>query len=222
MQHQIAPIAALAFAAAALFADTARAEPAEPPISNPTQVVTEVTEDSLVALLRELGVQKLEMRDAGNGRKQIVFWDGEMPYNMALAGCDIRPGKCVAFALVAVLDTGTTNYSLDAINAVNKSNSFVTIVRIEAGKIGGGRIDIIDGGVTRKYLAINIASFVLNFMESMKALQGQLVAGHRPSGGFQNAAFAQPRVRGVPATPDQMREVVDGLSKHYGTTLRRR
>jgi hypothetical protein len=218
MRHHIARIAAFLLAAASLTAGAVRAEPAEPPISNPTQVVTEVTEEGLVALLRELGVQKLETRDAPNGRKQIVFWDGEMPYNMALAGCDIRPGKCVAFALVAILETGTTTYSLDAINAVNKSNAFVTLVRVEAGKVGGGRIDIIDGGVTRKYLAINIVSFVVNFMESMKALRGQLVA-ERP-GGFQNAAFVQSRVRGVPATPEQMREVVDRLS--HGTSLRRR
>jgi hypothetical protein len=221
MRFPIAPIAAFVFATAALTSSATRADPAEPPITNPNEIVTEVTEDNLVALLKELGVQKLELRDTSTGHKQIVFYDGTMPYNMMVAGCQIRPGKCVAFALVAIIDTGTTNYSLDAINSVNKNSSFVTVVKVETGKVGGGRIDIIDGGVTKKYLAINIASFVVNFLDSMKTLQSQLTAGYQQGGGFQNAAFGAPRLHGVPATPQQMREIVDGLSKRYATTLRR-
>lgn len=213
--------AALVIAATAFTSNIASAEPAEPPISNPNDVVTQVTEESIVALLRELGAQKIEVVDVKGGRKQIVFYDGLMPYNMMLTGCEIRPGKCVAYALVAILDTGTTNYSLDAINAANKNHAFVTIVKVEAGKVGGGRIQLVDGGVTKKNIAINIASFVVNFAESMKSIQSQLVAGYRPGSGFQNAAFGQPQLRGVPATPEQMLSVVNGLAKGNLTTFRR-
>lgn len=213
-------LASVAFALVG-FSLPAFAEPVEPPITNPSEVVTQVTEESLVALLRELGAQKIEVNDVTNGRKLIVFYDGAMPYNMMLAGCDIRPGKCVAFAMVAMLDTGTTSYSLDAINSANKENSFVTIVRVEAGKLGGGRIDLIDGGVTKKNIAINIASFILNFTASMKSIQSQLVAGNRTGPGFQNAGFGQPQLRGVRATPEQMLKIVNGLAKGSLRQLRR-
>jgi hypothetical protein len=213
-------VAALALVATAFASNIAAAQPAEPPISNPNEVVTDVTEEGLVTLLRELGAQKIETRDMSTGRKQIVFYDGAMPYNMMLTGCDIRPGKCIAYALVAILDTGTTNYSLDAINAANKSNAFVTMVRVETGKVGGGRIQLIDGGATKKNIAINIASFILNFAESMKGIQSQLVAGTGP-GSFQNAGFGRPQLRGVPASPDQMLSIVNGFTKGRVTTFRR-
>ncbi|MFM9864822.1 MAG: hypothetical protein ACKVRO_14565 [Micropepsaceae bacterium] len=213
--------AALAIAATAFASNIAVAEPAEPPITNPNEVVTQVTEESLITLLRELGAQKIETRDVSNGRKQIVFYDGTMPYNMMLTGCDIRPGKCIAYALVALLETGTTNYTLDAVNTANKSNAFVTMVRVEANKIGGGRIQLVDGGVTKKNIAINIASFILNFAEAMKGIQSQLIASYRPGNGFQKAAFGQPQLRGVQATPEQMLTVVNGLATGPLTTLRR-
>ena len=214
-------IAAFAFAATVLTSGFAAAEAVEPPITNPQQIISDVTDVSMTALLTELGAQRIETKDLGEGKKQIVFYDGATPYNVMLLGCDVRPGKCIAFAMVALLETENNAYSLDAINSVNKSNAYVTLVKVDATKIGGGRIEIVDGGVTKKNLAIQIGSFVGNFAESLKALQGQLVAGNQPGAGYQYAGYGARRFRQIPATPQQMRTIANGLAKGYVPRFRR-
>lgn len=223
MRTMLARLVAVALAALPVCATLAHAEPAEPPISNPNDVVTSVTEEGLTALLQELGATKFESRELGDGRKQIVFYDGTMPYNVSLTGCNIRPGKCIAFSLIALLDTGTTNFPLESLNAVNQNNLFVTMVKVENGKYGGGRIELIDGGVTRKNLAITIASFIVNFKDEMGQLQKQLVAsnpGNAYLGAYLGAGPGTAQLRLVPATPKQMLQLVDGLTRHHATTLR--
>lgn len=220
MRFPLARFIAVVLAAAPFAATSARAEPPEPPISNPDGLVTNITEDGVTSLLKELGVTKFESRDLSDGRRQIVFYDGTMPYNLAPTACTIRPGKCIAYSLIAIVDTGNTNFPLEAINDVNQNNLFVTMVKVENGKYGAGRIDLIDGGVTRKNLAINIASFIVNYRDAMTKLQNQLVASN-PSNAYLGASIGTPQLRMVPATPQQMHQMIDKLSRNYATTIHR-
>ena len=152
----------------------ALAQPAEPPISAPASIVDSVTIDGLSALMKELGAQNIEAREGG---KLLTFQDGPVPYNMNIALCDIRPNKCLAVAMGVIMDPGSTNYSHEAINNYNKDNLFVTAIKLDGNKVAFGRIWLVDGGITKKNLAINISSFVVTFNEGLKSLQSQVVAG---------------------------------------------
>lgn len=152
----------------------ALAQPAEPPISAPSSIVDSVTIDGLSALMKELGAQNIEAREGG---KLLTFQDGPVPYNMNIALCDIRPSKCLAVAMGVIMDPGSTSYSHEAINNYNKDNLFVTAIKLDGNKVAFGRIWLVDGGITKKNLAINISSFVVTFNEGLKSLQSQVVAG---------------------------------------------
>jgi hypothetical protein len=217
---RVAPLAALAIAVTSFASAASAAEPAEPPISNPNEIVTSVSETSMVALLTELGATKIETRDVGNGRKQIVFYDGATPYNLVVGVCNVRPGKCVGFSMVAVIEMGNNAYSLDALNAVNRDNLFLTMFKADSTKVGAGHVHLVDGGVAKKNIAINIASFIVTLNDVMKALQNQLVAGYQQGGGFQRAGFGAPRPHLIVASPQHMREASDQLSRQYARTLR--
>jgi hypothetical protein len=209
--------ASLAFAGAA-----AAAEPAEPPIANPDQIISSVTTESLADLLREMGAPQVEIREAG-GQKVIVFSESGMPYNMQTAMCDLRPGKCIAFAVVALLETGTTTVSLDSINSANKGNIYLTMFKLDGSKIGAGNMQLIDGGVTKRNVAINIASFIVTFRQLLKNMQGQTIAGVQNNGIFGNGPFQQtsavPMLRPVVATPHEMNVFINEASKNHATTF---
>ena len=167
--------AALAIALASTLAMPARAEPAEPPISNPAQIVDTLTTADVTALLTELGAQKIQVLEDTAKSKRVVFFDGDVPYNVGIDLCDVRPGKCIAMVLLIIADGGSA-YPYEAINKANEDNLFVTAVKGANGKLAFARVNLIDGGVTKKNLAINIGSFALTFRQVLTALQTNVVA----------------------------------------------
>ena len=213
-----ATLALLAGLAAALSTGPSLAEPAEPPIANPGAIVDNLTADNVSELIRELGGQQIQTREV-DGKKLVTFMDGNVPYNLGIALCDIRPGKCLAVAIAVIIDPGTTSYPLEIFNNFNKENLFVTLIKLEGNKFGVGRVLLVDGGVTKKNLAINIASFALTFQEAMKYLSSQLVAGYQQNGTFQRAGLGAASPRPVFATPQEMTRIMDAMAKQYKTTL---
>jgi hypothetical protein len=168
-------------------ANALAAEPAEPPITEPMSLIDTLTAENVTKLLTELGAQKIETRDMTGG-KLITFFDGPVPYNMGIALCDIRPGKCLALSMGVIMDPGSTSYTLETLNKYNTENMFVTAIKLEGNKVGFGRVWLVDGGVTKKNMAINIASFIVTFRQALKEIQPQVVAGVQTEGAFKPTA----------------------------------
>ncbi len=206
-------------AAAIVFAVPAQAaEPAEPALANANQVIDNLTLESIADLLREMGAQQVEIKEVGNQRG-ILMVDGGIPYNVAVGLCDRRPGKCLVLGIMVVIENGAGGYPLDTLNTVNKNNLFVTLYKVDSAKFGVGRLHLVDGGVTKRNLAINVASYVATFRDVMQQLQNQTIASVRP-GAYQQASFGRPQLRLVPASPREMHDFIAEASTRVATTLR--
>ena len=190
-------------------------EPNEPPIANPTQMIDSVTVENISELAKELGGQSIETREF-NGRKTVIMMDGEVPYNLGLAICDMRPGKCVILLAFVLMDFGDTNYPLEVVNSLNRDGWFLTMAKTgEKNIMSFGRAIIVDGGVTKKNLAINMGAFVGAFRETMKNLKTQLVAGVYPSGAQLKAQMSEPTFRPVVPQPEEAARIMDKMAEAY-------
>jgi hypothetical protein len=212
-----------AFAATALaFSSAQAAEPGEPPITNPDQIIKNVTEQTLVDLLKELGAQQVEVKEY-NGKRQIVFFDGGVPYNMAADICNIRPGKCIGVTMIVLVESSGGGTSLEVLNTANRGNLYLTVFKLDNARFGVGNVQLIDGGVTKRNLAINIASFVVTFNQVMNEMKNQTVASLQQTGPFGQGAFqrasATPIPRPVVATPNEMAAITGQMTKSIATKL---
>jgi hypothetical protein len=104
------------------------------------------------------------------------------------------------------------------LNAANGS-MYVTLVRLDANRFAVGRVHLVDGGVTKKNLAINIASFVMTFNETMKALSNQVVASAQPRSVYLNAPARRAMPQAVRATPEEIAHITKVMSAQYAATL---
>lgn len=206
--------------AAALAAGQAvAAEPPEPALTNPMTLWDSVTPESIAETVRELGGQQVEIRGTGNERI-VTFIDGTIPYNLAPAICDVRPGKCVGLIMVVIMDTGTTKFSLDTLNTQNKANVYVSVAKFEETKIGIGHGLLVDSGVTKKNLALNIATFASTVRETIKALSNPVVASNGPE--FRPTSFAQrPTLRPEFVNPVDLARYVQSVAKPLADSRRR-
>lgn len=213
---------ALAAAAALNFGPALAADDAnEPPITSPSQMIDGVTVENVSELAKELGGQNIEMREF-NGRKTVIMMDGEVPYNLGLAICDMRPGKCVILLAFVLMDFGDANYPLEVVNSLNRDGWFLTMAKTgEKNIMSFGRAIIVDGGVTKKNLAMNIGAFVGAFRETMKALKTQLVAGVYPGGAQLKAQMIEPTVRPVVPQPEEAARIMDKLAEAYRAASKR-
>ncbi len=215
------PLTALVAAIVAFAVPAQAAEPADSPLANPDKIYDSVTLEGVVEILREMGAQQVEIKEAG-GQKSILMVDGGVPYNVATGLCDKRPGKCLVLGILVMVENGSGGYPLDALNVINKNNMFVTLFKEDSAKFGVSRLQLVDGGVTKRNLVINIASFVATFREAMQQLSTQTIAGYQyGSGRYQRASFGQTQIRPVVATPREMQEFVGQMGSQYRTTLRR-
>lgn len=204
-------------AAATLAAPAFAADAPEPPISNPMSIIDSAGPEQFAEMMRELGAQQVQIREA-DGQKIVTFFNGEVPYNVGFSLCDIRPGKCLALTMIVVINLGTAAApSLDTLNNANAS-MYVTAVKIDANRFAVGRVEIVDGGVTKKNLAINAGSFIVTFQALMKSLDEQVVAGLQPRSTYLSAPV---RPRAVFATPAEMARITKALSSNYADYLAR-
>ena len=208
--------AALAIAATALVALPASAETKEPPLSNPTQIYDGVSPEGMTALLTEIGAQKIQMLEAVGTTKRMVFFDGNVPYNVAFDMCDAASGNCSIVLLAVIMDGAP--YSLDTVNQANDKNVFVTVVK-GGGKMAIGRSLMLAGGVTKKNLVINVATFALAFQQTMKSITEQVVASRGTPGVYLSTQAPIP-FRPMIATPEDIQKLKAALPMP-ATTLRR-
>lgn len=207
---------ALALAAALLAAPVSAAE--GPTVSDPAQIIDGLSAEGMTALLTELGAQKIQVLEETAKSKRMVFFDGDVPFNASIELCDLRPGKCVALLIIVIMDGGS-GIPLETINKSNESNLFITAIKGPDGKIAFGRVTVVDGGVTKQNLAMNVASFVVTFQQKLKALQNQVVASAGTSNAYLSSNAPTP-LRPVFATPQEFERFKAALLKP-ATTLRR-
>lgn len=196
---------ALALAAAlSLFVPSlVLAQGADIKIPNPSSIVDELGSESVKALVTDLGVQEVQIRDA-EGNKVVTFVDGKLPFTFGITGCEIRPGKCISLVMLVFVDMGAIGLSTDMINARNRDSFFNTAIKIDEKVIAFGRGVIVDGGVTRKNLATNIVVFATLVQDGIKHFTSQVVASTLFPGATQNLSFANGAPRAVFPSPQQL------------------
>lgn len=210
----VSVIASLAIAAGVGFAaNTFLQRPGAPLATAPAQAAetdttyTALTADVVKSLVTELGGTEVEVHDQGK-EKIITFKNGETPFNLGLALCEVRPGGCVALILAVGFDPGTTHYPVELFNTFNQQNPFVSSYQIDGNKFAVTRMVLVEGGVTRKNLAVNIATFAAAPADLMQFLNSQLVAGYQQGGTFQRAGFGSPYARATWLAPQQMSDII--------------
>ena len=181
---------------------------AEPPISNPGSQMENLTLANVAEIVTELGAQNVEQHDT-DGNKIVTFTDQNIPYNMLLV-CEA--GNCTGLVMLVAMETGTNKYPLEVLNASNKENILVTITKLDEQKIGIGRAMITEGGVTKKNVAINVATFVGSVQTSIKYLASQLVAGIQQGSPaqFQRTSLDSPVPRPVFLQSSEMAAIMRG------------
>ena len=205
--------AACAIAALTLMPAAQATDKDLPKVTNPTETLNELTVDKLAEIAREIGGQDVQIRDSGK-TKGLTFKDGDIPFNMALVFCDIIPGKCLGSALLVVVDNTKLQFTLDTLNGANRASAFMTFTKGDADKFDAIRVSIVDGGVTKKHLALEIALSVVEFEQQMKRLSSQLTAS--TAGPFQNAGFSTGyRPRFFAVSPDYVAHAVEPLAQSY-------
>jgi len=199
------------------------AEPSDLTVSEPTTLIDSLNADMVSKLITELGGLKVQASEA-DGKKIITFMDGEMPNNIGIAACDIRPGKCVALVQLVIVTTGTADVPLDMLNKYNQDGLFLTAFKLDGNKIGFGRVLLVDGGVTKLNLAANITSFGATLDDALKQLRAQLVptAQLEKPPGTTAAAMAAAPFTAVPADVKQMGPLMNAMLAQYKATVSRR
>lgn len=172
-------------------------------IANPTGIVDNLQAEEVKALVTELGAREAQVRD-GENNKVVTFVDGKLPYTMGIAGCEIRPGKCISLVMLVFVDMGASGISTDMINSRNKDSFFNTAIKIDEKVIAFGRGVIVDSGVTRKNLATNIVVFAALVNDGIKHFSSQIVASNGFPGATQNLSLANGAPRAVFPTPQQL------------------
>lgn len=191
----------------------------EPPISDATKVVDTLDVTTIGAMIAELGGQKVETREEGD-KKIVTFADGDQPYIAIVTLCDVKPGKCLGLAQLALVDTSPTVITNEQINKLNSDNIFLTSFKLDGNKIGFGRVVLIDGGVTRANLAINVAAFVQTYKTSMKNLAAQLTSSLQlPPGTQQAFSTTSLGFHPLPPDPRQVNALNDRLLQQYRQML---
>jgi hypothetical protein len=214
-------VSALALAALSAVPATNAAPESSLKVTNPTQVVDSAVAEDLAQIVREINGQDVQVVEA-NGKKGVMFKDGDIPYTMAPVFCDILPGKCLGFVMVVILDNNEFKFTLDTLNFANKSTSFLTFFKEDSSKINVGRVNLVDGGVTRKNIAINISLSAMEFRETLKRLQSQLTVGNDRGTPFQSASYGPARWRAFAPAPDYAASLADKFAPTYARRFGRR
>jgi hypothetical protein len=190
-------------------------------LTKPGSVIDSVSTDNISEILREMGAQQIEVHDAGK-MKVVTFVESNVPYNLGITLCDIRPGKCVGLVLIVAMDTGTLKFPLELINSHNKDNIFAAVTQIDSKKIGIGHALLIDSGVTKKNLAMNIGTFAISVQEAMKYLASQFVASNEKGGAtpFEQVKFEPEALHPVPLSPEDITRLANAISEPYKAKLR--
>ncbi|MEQ1863224.1 MAG: hypothetical protein ABL996_01085 [Micropepsaceae bacterium] len=185
-------------------------------------MIDNITPEILIETLRDIGASRVETSTSPEGTKVVTFWDSDFPYNIVIAGCGLRPGKCITIGLFVRVEAGATNYPLETINAHNSKSYFVSAARLSDTQFCIARAAVIDGGVTKLNLAVNLGSFVGAVQNSLQFLAQQTIASADQRGTVQLMAAKTATPRIIPATREDIAMMAQELSKPVNTALTQR
>jgi hypothetical protein len=191
---------------------------ADPPITNPNQMVESVTAEGISQLITELGGQNVQVVDTGTS-KIVSFRDGDTPYNFTPTGCSTQ-NVCTGLSLLVVVDNSSANFGAETLLNASKDNPLLSFFKVDNTKFGVGRITLVNGGVTKKHLAIEVSLFVVAYREAKQKLASQLVASAQP-GPFQRASYGNGPLRAVAVPPALVAQLVRNLPRIDRSPFRR-
>lgn len=186
--------AAYAFAAtsAILMAFSPGTLAAESALTNPGTIIEGLSAANVSEILTELGAQEVATREV-NKTTIVDFKSAAVGFHLVLAACNARPGQCLAMIMLVGFDSGETSYPLETFNSFNRDNPFASAIKMEGSRFVVTRMLVSDGGITKKNIALNIASFASAPQVVEKHLASQVIAGVQHNGGrFQPASMAAP------------------------------
>ena len=214
MRRLALTLAALAFASSAALATNAQ-------ISNGAAVIDTLDVQAVGAIISELGEQNVEVSDKGDA-KSVTYVDEGQPYLTVVTLCDFKPGKCLALIQLTIVDLGTTVITSDQIVKLAGDNIFLTVFKPE-GKgnlIAFARVMMIDGGVTRQNLAVNIENYVDTSRSTIRTLASKLISTGDHAGTPMSAASIQ--IHPVQADRRTVQAIQSQLLSHYREMLTQR
>lgn len=176
-------------------------------IANPKGIIDNASPENMIALLSDMGVTGAQVQE-NEGTKIVTFSDGALPYAFGFAGCEVKPGKCMTVVMLVFVDMGNAGITPDMINARNSDNFFVTSVKTDEKTIAFGRGVLLNGGITRENMALNIVVYASLVREGIKHFNAQVVAARNVPATVQNLSWGQGQVRPILPTPQQIRAVM--------------
>jgi hypothetical protein len=200
MRHMtIAVATTLALAALATPADARNV------ISDPAKIVESADAATIAAIVNEMGFAKAEIRE-DKGEKAVVFTYNEQPYIISVTGCDT--GKCESMIPIALVDTSPQTITTEQLVKITDDNIYLAAFKLDGNVVGFGHVVIMEGGVTRQNVAVNIADFIVTYEETLKKLVGNpLTSSLQPSQQQAAAALASMRLRPVMPRADQVHTI---------------
>ncbi len=205
-------------AALALAGLSSSAFAAEPPITNPNQLVENVTAESIGQLVTELGGQNVQIVDTGT-TKVVTFQDGGSPYNFTPTGCD--QNVCTGLSLLVVVDNSTANLPAETLVNAAKENPLLSFFKVDNTKFAVGRIALVRGGVTKKHLAYELSLFVVAYREAREKLASALITNFVQPGPFQRASFGNGTLRAIRVPPALVEQLVRNMPRDERPGFRR-
>ena len=203
MRHVLASAFAALTVLSFVLPSPALAQEGGPKLSNPKAIVDTVTPELVQSIVTEMGGKDVQIRESENG-KVVTFSVGSLPYVFGVSGCEVKPGKCMTLVMLVFVDMGATGITADMINTRNNDSFFATSVKIDDKVIAFGRGVLVDGGVTRENLSLNIAIYASLVREGIKHFGSQVVAARNMPATMQNLSWGQAQVRPILPTPQQL------------------
>jgi hypothetical protein len=151
----------------------------------------------------ELGATNFE--ESKTEKAQLVKFEiGGMPIIVGLDLCKEVPG-CQGALLASAFKTGEQRYSLESLNAYNRTHPFAASIMFDNGTIAIGHAMYALGGITRDNFKANMAMFALLVPKFVEYMRAQLVASNGQGSVMRQVGYGPGDLRPVLLTPDQMR-----------------
>lgn len=186
-------------------------------VSDPSKVLDSADVATVAAIIAEVGGQRVETHD-DNNQKTVTFFHGEQSYTVSVTACDA--GKCIVVAPMALVDTSPTTLTSDQLIKINSDNIYLSSFKVGGNTIAFAHVLIIDGGVTRQNLAVNIQDFVDTFESTLRKLANPLTSSLQGQGGHP-AAMSYVRFRSVVPSPRDIQAISGQLAPQYRDLLTR-
>lgn len=184
-------------------------------ITDGSRVIEVTTPDEVAGLAREIGGQNVTIENVDDG-KSVMFKDGDLNYALGFICDKDKPADCYGVTMLAIIENGS--YPYEILNKWNRDTTLLTLFKNE-GKIAVARVEILDGGVTRKHLAGMIAWFAVEFRTMMENFESELTAGVQIEGALKPTNLAT-APRTAKPTAAEVARLTKALAARHAKRLR--